>query len=71
MKRELQIDVIDASPEIDLIRCHIYIDGRCCVFWTTRSNYEALMHDKVFIRDGKEKDSAGVINTTKVFREED
>lgn len=29
------------------------------------------MYDNIFIRDGKEIDSDGVINTTKVFIEED
>lgn len=69
-KRELQIDVMGEEPQNkDLIRCKIYIDGRCCIFWTTKANYEALMYDKVFIRDGKTKDSANVLNTTNVFIE--
>jgi len=68
--RTLQIDVL--GPEelnSDIIKCRIYIDGRCCTFWTTNSNYEALMYDKVFIRNGKSKDSANVLNTTNVFIE--
>jgi hypothetical protein len=69
-KRTLQIDVIGPLPtNTELIECNIYIDGRCCRFWTTKANYEALMYDKVFIRDGKEKDSAGVLNTTNTFFE--
>jgi hypothetical protein len=69
-KRELQIDVkgpVNGNPQ--LIECCIYIDGRCCTFWTTKSNYEALMYDGIFIRDGKERDSANVLNTTNVFVE--
>lgn len=71
-KRELQIDVITIGEEIhykDMVRCNIYIDGRCCTFWTTQSNYEALKRDRVFIRHGNEKDSANVINTTNMFIE--
>lgn len=74
-KRILQIDVKGPVPEDyileleDLVECRIIVDGRSCTFWTTKSNYKALMYDKVFIRDGKEKDSAGVINTTNVFEE--
>ena len=45
------------------------IDGRDCRIYTSKSNYEALIYDGVFIRDGKCKDSANMINTTKVFVE--
>ena len=69
-KRELQIDVLGPSKQDEnIIECNIYIDGRCCRFYTSKSNYEALMYDKVFIRDGKEKDSANVLNTTNIFKE--
>jgi hypothetical protein len=74
--RTIQIDVMGPeAPERfsqlgNMVRCHVYIDGRCCAFWTTNANYEALIYDKVFIRDGKSKDSADVVNTTNVFVEE-
>jgi hypothetical protein len=69
-KRKLQIDVIGPHEEDEkIIECDIWIDGRCCTFYTSRANYQALMFDKVFVRDGKEKDSAGVLNTTNVFEE--
>lgn len=70
-KRTLQIDVIGPVEGTDLVKCKLYANGRVCIFWTTQSNYEALMYDKIFIRDGKEVDSAGVINTTNTFFEED
>lgn len=75
-KRRLQIDVMGIEPDFEhirqdeLIRCKLYIDGRACMFWTTKANYESLMYDKFFIRDGKTQDSAGVINTTNMFIEE-
>lgn len=70
-KRTLQIDVIGPVEGIDMVKCKLYANGRVCMFWTTQSNYEALMFDKIFIRDGKSVDSAGVINTTNTFIEED
>lgn len=70
-QRKLQIDVIGPHEEDEkIIECLIYIDGRCCTFYTSRANYQALMFDGVFIRDGKERDSANVLNTTHVFVEQ-
>ena len=45
--------------------------GRVCVIGMSRYDYEELMREKVFIRDGKSVDSAGVINTTNTFVEDD
>lgn len=70
-KRTLKIDVIGPVEGTDIVKCKLRVNGRTCAFWTTQSNYEALMYDNIFIRDGKEIDSDGVINTTKVFVEED
>jgi len=70
LKRKLQIDVkgsLENNPNI--IECNISINGRTCSFYTSKSNYEALMYDKVFIRDGKQKDDADVLNTTNIFEE--
>lgn len=69
--RKLQIDVIGPIDNDGLtIECRLYVDGRSCTFYTSKPNYEALMNDGVFIRDGKEKDSANVLNTTRVFVEQ-
>lgn len=68
-RRKLQIDMVGFLDDVGMVKCKIYIDGRGCQFFTSKANYEALMYDKVFIRDGKTKDSAGVINTTNVFEE--
>lgn len=68
-KRWLQIDVM--GPEVqneNLIRCKMFVDGRCYLCWITKEAYEDMILDKVFIRDGIEKDSADVINTTNVFQ---
>lgn len=70
-KRTMQIDVIGPVEGTELMKCKLYIDGRMCVIGMARYDYEELMREKVFIRDGKSVDSAGVINTTNTFVEED
>ena len=70
-KRTLQIDVVGSVENTEFMKCKLYANGRVCVFYMTKSNYDALVFDKIFIRDGKTVDSAGVINTTNVFIEED
>lgn len=61
-KRTIQIDVIGPIEETELMKCKLYVDGRVCVIGMSRYDYEELMREKVFIRDGKSVDSAGVIN---------
>lgn len=73
-KRTLQIDVLGTLDEslenLSMVECKlIFSNGRACIFYTSKANYEALIFDGVFIRDGKEKDSANVLNTTHVFEE--
>jgi len=68
-KRTLQIDVLDYNEEAKMMECRLIIDGRSARFYMPKSNYEAFMFDGVFIRDGQEKDSADVLNTTHVFDE--
>lgn len=66
-----QIDVIGPIEETELMKCKLYVDGRVCVIGMSLYDYEELMREKVFIRDGKSVDSAGVINTTNTFIEKD
>lgn len=70
-KRTMQIDVCGQVEGSDLMKCKLYVDGRVCVIGMSQYDYEELMREKVFIRDGKSIDSAGVINTTNTFVEED
>lgn len=65
MKGPVEKDVMN----LNLYRCSLYIDGRRLTIYMSEANYEALMYDGIFIRDGNEKDSAGVINTTNIFEE--
>jgi hypothetical protein len=69
-KRTLQIDIKGFHEENDrVVEFNLIVDGRTCLCYTSRSNYEALIYDGFFVRDGKEKDSAGILNTTKMFDE--
>jgi len=71
-KRTLQIDVLGPTKDDErIIKCVLIVDGRSCIFYTSRANYHALIFDGIFIRDGKEADSAGIVNTTHVFDERD
>ena len=63
-KRTIQIDVIGPIEETELMKCKLYVDGRVCVIGMSRYDYEELMREKVFIRDGKSVDSAGVITVS-------
>jgi hypothetical protein len=69
-QRKIQIDVkgpIEADANI--IEMILSVDGRDCIFYTSKANYEALIYDGVFVRDGKKKDSANCVNTTNVYVE--
>jgi hypothetical protein len=69
------MDVMGGDPRIEhirpdeLIRCKLYFDGYSSVFWTTRSNYEALIYHGFFVRDGSYEDSSGAVNTSSVYEE--
>lgn len=70
--KKLQIDVLGPMEDNpSLIECVIKVGGRKNLFYTSKSNYEAMIYDGVFILDGTEKDESGVINTTNVFVEEE
>ncbi|MCT4636219.1 MAG: hypothetical protein N4A72_00790 [Bacteroidales bacterium] len=70
MKRTIQIDIKGFNKENnDIVEFNLIIAGRSCRCYMHESNYQALMYDGVFVRDGKSYDSAGVLNTTRVFEE--
>lgn len=64
-KKTLQIDVLVVGDSNTI--CNLYADGRCIKIAMLTTDYEALKTDGVFIRDGKTRDSAQVLNTTKVY----
>lgn len=67
--KKLQIDVVGFVEDLAMVECKLIVDGRAGLFYMSKSNYEAFKFDGFFIRDGKEKDSANIINTTHVFDE--
>lgn len=62
----MQIDVIKLG-DFDLVRCNLYTGDRCVSIVIKRDDYNLLIGDGFFIRDGKEPDSAGVLNTTREY----
>ncbi len=58
----MQIDVVNAG--ITTVLCNLYTDGRCIKIMMNRLDYDGLIRDGFFIRNGVEQDSAGVWNTT-------
>ncbi|MNL41153.1 hypothetical protein D3C87_1635500 [compost metagenome] len=69
-RRTLQIDVkgpLDVNMQI--MACNLYVDGRCCKIFMSKIDYENLRREDIFVRDGNTKDSADILNTTRVFEE--
>lgn len=58
----MQVDVKEVTDTH--VRCNLYTGERCVKIFMSVSDYQDLMRDGFFIRDGKEKDSANVLNTT-------
>lgn len=67
MAKTIQIDVNKVNEENGMVACGIYTDQRWVRIYMSISDYKSLVSDGFFIRDGKEKDSAGVLNTTAVY----
>jgi len=60
---------IDAMQILDnMVRCRINLDNRDVRMFISKDDYEALIEDGFFIRDGKSADSSGCINTTNVYQ---
>ena len=68
-KRTMQIDVIEEVKGTQFMQCNI--DGNASVILMNKIDYERLLSDSFFVRDGKNRDSAGVLNTTNTFLEKD
>ena len=67
MKFEVQIDVREIRYDTGLVHCNLYTGKRCIKMIMQLHDYEALVEDGFFVRDGKHRDSANVLNTTPVF----
>jgi hypothetical protein len=66
----IQIDVKNETPE--WTTCNMYTGVLCLEVVMRTSDYKELIRKGFFIRDGKTKDGAGILNTTESFiRESD
>lgn len=61
----MQLDVTDIQENIVL--CRLYTSERSVQMVMKRYDYDNLLKEGFFIRDGKERDSANVLNTTEVY----
>lgn len=61
----LQIDVV--KVENNTAVCNLYTGDRCVRIIMIESDYGSLKRDGFFIRDGKTKDFAEVINTSREY----
>ena len=64
--KTIQIDVISEETN-GIYKCNLYAAGRCVRIYLHQHDYEALIEDNFFIRNGKTFDSAGVLNTTEEY----
>lgn len=63
--RYVQVDVKSSTDEWTI--CNMYTGVLCVEIALRTSEYKELIRKGFFIRDGKEKDSAGILNTTEVY----
>ena len=62
--QQMQIDVIQILEHSGVVKCNLYTGDRCVTVLMKIEEYELLIKDGFFLRNGKTKDSAGVLNTT-------
>lgn len=67
MATKIQIDVIGKLENSQFVKCKLYIDGEATPILMLETEYQRLIQEGFFVRDGEQCDSAGVINTTKVY----
>ena len=51
------------------MKCKLYTNENIVIIMMNEFDYERLKEEGIFIRDGKSRDSAGVLNTTNTFIE--
>ena len=68
-KRAIQIDVIGKVEGTQFMKCKLYTNENIVIIMMNEFDYERLKEEGIFIRDGKSRDSAGVLNTTNTFIE--
>lgn len=68
-ERTIQIDVIGKIEGTQFMKCKLYTNENIVIIMMNEFDYERLKEEGIFIRDGKSRDSAGVLNTTNTFIE--
>jgi hypothetical protein len=63
----MQIDVKEVDSSKKLVTCNLYTGERCVKIYMSEYDYKELIRDNFFIRDGKQRDSANVLNTTLAY----
>lgn len=69
MAKQIQIDVTSVNEKLNLAFCNLYTGDRCVKIVMGIGDYKLLINDGFFIRDGKTKDSANVLNTTLEYKQ--
>lgn len=64
----VQIDIVKIDE--NNVTCNLYTGTRCIKMIMSVSDSNTLIRDGFFIRSRNEADSAGVLNTTKVFTQQ-
>lgn len=60
-KRAIQIDVIGKVEGTQFMKCKLYTNENIVIIMMNEFDYERLKKEGIFIRDGKSRDSAGVL----------
>lgn len=66
-KKQIQIDVKNVSEITGIVHCNLYTSERCVQMFLSYEDYRNLVLDGFFLRDGDERDSANVLNTTDTY----
>lgn len=67
MESKLQIDVLGPIESSQYMLCKLYVDGAATRILMHETDYDRLVREGFFVRDGRTKDSAGVLNTSRVY----
>jgi hypothetical protein len=65
-KKWIQLDIRDAEGT-GFVKVNIYFNGSCYLAYMPEPEYDKMLNDGCFIRDGKTLDGANVRNTTDIF----
>ena len=67
MESKSQIDVLGPIESSQYMLYKLYVDGAATRILMHETDYDRLVREGFFVRDGRTKDSAGVLNTSRVY----